>query len=85
MLQGELLQEKGILGLEERGEQMDAAKMQADVAIPFVEAPNEVEDERAVGDRLTEVPEVVRHPLEAAAVVGDGEISLGKPRNFASR
>ena len=82
MLQGELLQEKGILGLEERGEQMAAAKMQADVAVPFVEASDEVEDECAVGDRLTEV---IHHTLESPAVVGDGEVTLLKPRNWASR
>ena len=61
---------------------MTAAKMEADVGEAFAEAADEVEDEGTVGDGLAEV---VRHPLEAAAVVGDGEISLGKPRNFASR
>ena len=78
MLQGELLQEKGILGLEERGERVAAAKVQTNVVVPLVEAPDEVEDERAIGDCLTEVPEVIRHPLETPAVVGDGEITLGE-------
>lgn len=63
-------------------ERMAATKMQTDVGVALVEASDEVEDERAVGDRLTEV---IHHTLESPAVVGDGEVTLLKPRNWASR
>ena len=38
--------------------------------------PDEVEDERAIGDRLAKVAEVVCHTLQTPAVVGYGEITL---------
>lgn len=50
--------------------------MAADVEVPLVEATDKVEDEGAVRNDLTEVPDVVRHALYLAAVVGDGEVAL---------
>ena len=54
---------------------MAVAKMEADVALPLVEAMDEVEYDRAVSDRLAKV---VCYPLEAHAVVGDGVVTLGE-------
>jgi len=85
VLQGEFLQEQRILGLEVWVERMAATKMQTDVGVALVEASDEVDDERAVGDHLTEVAEIICHTLESPAVVGDGEVTLLKPRNWASR
>ena len=55
---------------------MAAMKMQDDVGVALVEALDEVEDERAIGDRLAKVVEVVRHTLQTPTVVGYGEITL---------
>ena len=48
-----------------------------------VEAADHVEDESAVGDDFAEGPKIVGHLLEAATVLGDGEVALdevAKPR-----
>jgi hypothetical protein len=55
---------------------MAAMKMQTDVGVALVEASDEVDDERAVGDHLTEVAEIICHTLESPVVVGDGEVTL---------
>lgn len=43
-----------------------------------IEAPQEVEDEDAVGDGFAQVRKVVCHGLHVATVVGDGKITLHK-------
>jgi hypothetical protein len=48
----------------------------ADVGEALVEAAYYVEDKGAVGDDYPESVEVVGHLLEAAAVLGDGEVAL---------
>jgi hypothetical protein len=43
----------------------------------LVEPPKEVQDERAVADRLTERTEFIRHLLLLVTVLRDGEVALG--------
>jgi hypothetical protein len=50
--------------------------MKADGLEPLVETPDDVEDERAVGDGLAEVAEVLCLALVEPAIVGDGEVTL---------
>ena len=50
--------------------------MAADVAVSVVEHADDVEDQRAVGDRFAKGGEADRHGLEATTVVGDGEVAL---------
>ncbi|XP_062229134.1 uncharacterized protein LOC133926962 [Phragmites australis] len=50
--------------------------MEADGGEALVEASDDVEDEGVVSDVFAEVAEVLGHPLVAAAILGDGEISL---------
>jgi hypothetical protein len=50
--------------------------MKADGLEPLVETPIDVEDERAVGDGLAEVAEVLCLVLVEPAIVGDGEVTL---------
>lgn len=44
----------------------------------LIEAAKLVQHERAVGDRLTKITEVIDHPVEALAVVCNGQITLDK-------
>jgi len=44
----------------------------------FVQPADDVEDECLVGDRLAEVMEILRHALEAAAVIDDWQVALGE-------
>jgi len=71
LLQGDLGDD--VLELRERAA---AAEMAADVAVPVVEPTDDVENQRAIGDGLAKGSEAVRHGLETAVVVGDGEIAL---------
>jgi hypothetical protein len=83
VLQREFLEDEVVTGLQEGGEGAGATKKSPDVAEPLVEAPNHVEDQRAIGDDLTEGREIIGHLLQLAAVVGDGEVPLdevAKPR-----
>jgi hypothetical protein len=53
------------------------------VAEALVEAVDHVEDEGVVSDHFAKGSKVIGHLLEAAAVVGDGEVALdevAKPR-----
>jgi hypothetical protein len=50
--------------------------MHADGLEALVEAADEVEDESAVSDGLSEVAEHVRHALHLLAVISDGLITL---------
>ena len=53
------------------------------MAEALVEATDHVKDEGAVGDHFAKSRRVVRHLLQPAAVVGDGEVALdegAKPR-----
>jgi len=75
---GQLLETKVVTHLEEGRERGAAAKMKTKGAEALIEPTDDVEDERLLGDRLAEVPKIFRHAFEAAAVVDDGEIALGK-------
>jgi len=75
---GQLLETKVVAHLEEGRERGAAAKMKTKGAEALIEPTDDVEDERLLGDRLAEVPKIFRHAFEAAAVVDDGEIALGK-------
>ena len=44
----------------------------------FVQPMDDVEDEGLLGDWLAEVTEILHHALEAAAVIDDGQITLGE-------
>ena len=50
--------------------------MQTYVGEPLVETPDEVEDEGTIGDDFTKVAKIVRHTLEASAIIYDGKITL---------
>jgi hypothetical protein len=50
--------------------------MEADGLELLVEAPNDFEDESAVGDGLAEVAEVLGLTLVEPAIIGDGEVTL---------
>jgi len=52
--------------------------MKAESAEALVQPTDDVEDERRLGDRVAEVPEVFGHTLEAAAIFDDGQIALGE-------
>lgn len=52
------------------------AQQGPNVGEALVEASDHVEDEGAIGDGLAEGAEIVGHLLEAAAVLGGGEIPL---------
>jgi hypothetical protein len=73
---GEFLEEELGAGLEERRERLGATKMDADGDELLVEPADDIEDERTVGDVLTETTHGINHGLEAAAVVADGEVTL---------
>jgi hypothetical protein len=74
--QSELLQGEVLADVEEGGEGPSATEQGADVGEALVEAADYVEDEGAVGDDFPESAEVVDHLLEAAAVLGNGEVAL---------
>jgi hypothetical protein len=74
--QSELLQGEVLVDVEEGGEGPSATERGADVGEALVEAADYVEDEGAVGDDFPESAEVVDHLLEAAAVLGNGEVAL---------
>lgn len=50
--------------------------MHVDVGKVFFEAANNVEDERVTSDDLTKMNKGIRHVLELAVVVRDGEVAL---------
>ena len=83
--QGELLQEQRILGLEERGERVAAAKVQTNVAVPLVEAPDEVEDEGLIRENLAEHAKISGHPLETPIVICNGYVTLGEAMELGIR
>ena len=74
----DLLQEKILLHLLEGRERHGADDQGPQVGEALVEPPEEVQDERAVADRLPERTKVIRHLLQLAAVLGDGEVVLGE-------
>jgi len=76
--EGEFLQAQGLLRLEEGGEGLAAPKVKTDVGEALVQAPDEVEDERPIGDNLAERAKVGGHPQETPAVICDGQITLGE-------
>ena len=65
---GEFLKDEVLTGFQERGEGLGSAKKRADVGEALVEAADDVEDEGAVGDDLTEGREIIGHLLQLAAV-----------------
>ena len=52
--------------------------MKTDVGKTLVEAMDEVEDEGAIGDYLTEVAEIIRHMLHTPVVIRGGKITLNE-------
>jgi len=77
-IDGELLEEKVVADVAEAGERVGAAEVDAHVRVPLVQAPKDIEDESAVMDHFTEVPELIRHGLHLGAVFADGEVALGE-------
>jgi len=73
---GQLLNLKISSDLQEAGQGVGAAKVEADGFEPFVEAADDVEDEGAVGDGFAEVAEILRLALVEQTVVSDGEVAL---------
>ena len=76
VLHHHLLKEEISLRVDEGVEGTPPAKMHPDGLEPLIQAADDVEDEGAVGDDLAEGREIVSHLLQAAAVVGDGEVAL---------
>lgn len=64
---------------------MATSEVKADGGEALVEATDDVEDERAIGDRFTEVTKGVGYALETMAVLSDRRSSWQKFRNSASR
>ena len=75
---GDLLHEEVILHLLKGREGHGADDQGPQVGEALVEPPKEVQDERAVADRLTECTEFIRHLLQLAIVLRDGEVALGE-------
>jgi hypothetical protein len=57
--------------------------MEADGLELLVEAPNDFEDESAVGDGLAEVAEVLGLALVEPAIIGDGEVTMASQMSRA--
>jgi hypothetical protein len=74
----ELFKQKVVLSLQEGGERVPMLEVHADGREVLVEAPNDVVDERMIGDDLDQVIQGIGHGLELAAIVGDREIALHK-------
>jgi hypothetical protein len=55
-----------------------ATEVDPDVPVPLVEPANHVEDQSAVSHVFAKVSEAGGHLLEVFAIVGDGEVTLGK-------
>jgi hypothetical protein len=75
---GELLEDEVVTDLVEGREWDQASDPSLEVIVALVEAPEKVEDERAIGDRLPKVTRGGRHVLHLAAVLNDREIPLDK-------
>jgi len=75
---GQLLNPKIVTDLQEAGQGIGAAEVEADGGEPFVEAADDVEDESAVGDRFAEVAEILRLALVEPTVVSDGKVALAE-------
>jgi hypothetical protein len=73
---GELLEEKLIPHGMEGGKRHGPLHEGLQVAVPGAEAMEKVQHQGAVGDRLAEITERVRHALHLAAVVVHGEFPL---------
>ena len=84
MLQGDFLKNDVITGFQEAGEEAGMPKEGADVGEALVETSDHVEDESPVSDGLAKGAKIVGHLLQAAAVLGDGEVALNKVANFVS-
>ena len=53
-------------------------QVKTDVGKTLVEATDEVEDEGAIGDYLTEVAEIIRHMLHTPVVIRGGKITMNE-------
>ena len=73
---GQLLNPKIVTDLQEAGQGIGTAEVEADGGEPFVEVANDVEDEGSVGDWFAEVTEVLRLSLVEPAVISDRKIAL---------
>jgi hypothetical protein len=67
----EFLQQESGPDVVERRKGATEAKMTADVGEPVVEAAQNVEDQRPVGDWFTKITEGICHGFETATVIGD--------------
>jgi len=59
--------------------------MHADVLEPLVQAANDVEDEGAVGDRLTQGAKLIHHLVAGVAGVGEQSLLVATLASFARR
>ena len=74
--QSEFLQDEIVAGLQEGEEGSTLPQEGPDMGEVVVEAADHVEDKSVVGDDFAEGPKIVGHLLEAATVLGDGEVAL---------
>lgn len=73
-----LLKEKIVSHLQEGWEGSPASKLKTNAVEPIVEVADDVEDKSAIRDGLAKIAKSVGHPLELAAIDGDGEITLAE-------
>jgi hypothetical protein len=78
----ELLEDKFVAGFEEGGERTPALEMTTDRGEALVESTNQIENEWAIGDRFTQVMDIISFRLEALAEVHDGKIALDNGAMF---
>jgi hypothetical protein len=64
--------------LQKTRQGVGAAEVKADGLEPAVETADNIEDEGAVGNKLTKVAEILRHALVLPVVVSDGEVTLAE-------
>ena len=57
---------------------MTAAEVKTDDLEALIEATDDIQDERAVGDILAEITDCIDHAFEAATVIRDREFALNK-------
>ena len=72
MRHGELLQDQLVDGVLELGEGVATTNVAAGVTEVLVEASDEVEGQRAVGDGFPKIRKLPRHALEAPTKIQDG-------------
>ena len=77
-LHHEFLEEEVGLGVGEGENGAAAAKKHPDVLEALVQPADEVKDQGAIINNLTQVSKHVRHALELLGVLGDGQITLYK-------